>query len=242
MTRRRWLLLGGLIVATLAVAAGIAFLAFRDQARPVTAAYVADLSPGAELYVYDTTGYQEVTALGGARHDYPAETYLTVTPGGCGSLVRWQALRERWWERDMCPGNPSPVGYQDYNEWFGRAELGVFGCTLAGGAPSFEVGSTWSIECTSTDTAELFRFMVTAAETLVVGGGAVDTVHIRIVSETSGKTEGASSVEEWVRPEDGMLIKRTIVDNSTTSSQIGDVAYHEEAEIMLRSLRPAETG
>jgi hypothetical protein len=70
----------------------------------------------------------------------------------------------------------------------------------------------------------------------------VDTVHIRVVSETSGKTDGASSVEEWVRPEDGLLIKRTIVDNSTTSSQIGDVAYHEEAEIMLRSLRPAETG
>ncbi len=200
MTRRRWILFGGLIVATLAVAAGIALLAFRDRARPVTAAYVADLSPGAELYVYDTTGFQEVTALGGARHDYPAETYVTATPGGCGTIVRWQALRERWWEREMCPGNPSPAAYQDFNEWYGVPELGVFGCRLAGGAPSYETGSSWSTECTSSDTAEVFRFLVTGTETIVVGGQQVDTVHVRIVSETSGKTEERRSSKSGCGP------------------------------------------
>jgi hypothetical protein len=241
VTKRRWLWLGGLIVATLAVAAGIAFLAFRDRARPVTAAYVADLS-GGDLYVYQTTGFQEVTALGGARHDYPEDTYLSVTTGGCGSIMRWQALRERWWEKEICPGNPSPVAYQDFNEWFGVPELGVFVCTLGDGAPSYETGATWSTTCTSPDTAEVFRFFVAGPETLTVGGEQVETVHIRIVSETSGKTEGASSAEEWLRPDDGLLIRRTIVDNSTTSSPIGDVAYHEETEMTLRSLRPTETG
>lgn len=142
----------------------------------------------------------------------------------------------------MCPGNPSPVAYQDYNEWFGVSELGLFTCTLAGGVPSYEPGSSWSTECTSSDTAEVFRFLVTGAETLVIGGESVDTVHVRVVSETSGKTQGASSVEQWLRPEDGLIVRWTVVDNSTTSSQIGDVAYHEEAEIVLRSVNPAETG
>jgi len=56
------------------------------------------------VYVYDTKGFEQTNALGGARHDYPAESTITVQHGGCGWTTRWQPLQERWeqWQFLRC--------------------------------------------------------------------------------------------------------------------------------------------
>src|SRR3989304_5823376 len=41
-------------------------------------------------------GSDTAAAVRGARHVYPAETFLTITAAGCGAAARWDALAERW--------------------------------------------------------------------------------------------------------------------------------------------------
>ncbi len=43
----------------------------------------------------DRDDEEEVDALVGSRHAYPSESTITVRPGGCGVLMRWDVLEER---------------------------------------------------------------------------------------------------------------------------------------------------
>ena len=54
------------------------------------------------MYVYDTAGFETTDALTGGRHDYPAQTTITVQDAGCGSVQRWQPLDQRWDETETC--------------------------------------------------------------------------------------------------------------------------------------------
>ncbi len=122
--RRRWLV-AGVVLAALVAATGALLFVFRDRANPVEREDVDStlVTGGGEpgdfgLYLYATDGFESTDALVGSRHDYPAQTYITIQPGGCGTLVRWQALEERWDEWDFC-ADGSLAGWQGYHEWFG---------------------------------------------------------------------------------------------------------------------------
>lgn len=213
-------------------------LAFRDSATPVDAQELIDSGRGA-VYVYETSGFEEVSALGGRRHDYPADSFITIEAADCGVSLRWQVLEERWVDWRFCHGSLTPISYDAFNKWFGRAELGEFTCTEPAGA-GLEQGTVWEIECASTDTTEVYRYLVDGHETLTIGGEAVDTVHIRTVSETSGRTTGGMTVDEWRLADGGWpIVRKAVVDDSVTDSPIGPVTYHEEYTITLRSLLPS---
>ena len=83
-------------------------------------------------------GFEEIDALGGARHDYPTETFLTVQPGGCGTISRWTALAERWDSQELCAGSDGMVvaSYDSFHQWFGRADLQQFSCEPGEGLQS----------------------------------------------------------------------------------------------------------
>ena len=59
-------------------------------------------TPAPGVYVYDTTGFERVSALGGAQHDYPTQTTMTVTENDCGVTVRWAPLEQRFENWTMC--------------------------------------------------------------------------------------------------------------------------------------------
>lgn len=44
------------------------------------------------VYTYDTTGGEQIDALGGAKHSYPASTTITIWDDGCGQRMRWAPL------------------------------------------------------------------------------------------------------------------------------------------------------
>jgi len=236
MSRRRWIVLGVVVFALALLAAGT-FFAFRDSATPVDAQELIDSGRGA-VYVYDTAGFEEVSALGGGRHDYPPDTFLTVAAADCGVSMRWQALEERWEDHRFCDGMVTPITYEVYNEWFGRVELGQFTCSEPVPEPDLSPGATWEFECISPDTTEQVRYLVEGTETLEVGGETVDTVHLRIVSEAQGKTLGTMQIDEWRMPDSWLPVRVIKVDDSVTESLIGDVTYHEEFTLTLRSLQP----
>jgi len=247
--RHVWMVFGGIGLA-LVVAAGAVLFAFRDLATPVgeedisVTVVTGGGAPGDYgLYVYATTGYETTNALAGGRHDYPAETYLTIQPGGCGTLVRWQGLEQRYEEWDFCPDG-GMRGFASFHEWFRVANTDVFDCPEAMPVQG-EPGATWTAECTRVSSQEAgegskaLSYEVVGFETLTVGGQEVETLHVRISGLESGGTEGFSHSDMWFLPGTTLPVRWVEQRNSTTETRIGSVDYAEQFELILTSLHPS---
>ena len=209
-------------------------------APPVT--FVAGNDPGGPgLYTYATVGFEEVDALGGARHDYPEQTFMTVQEGGCGLVVRWTALEERWDEQELCPvdSGMAVARYHSYHEWFGRSDLQEFACgpAIAAAVPA-GVG-TWSYECSNADRTERFEVEGIGNDTLDVSGAEVPVFHVRVTSTLTGQSEGQAQVETWYLEGSTLVVRRIVTRSSVSDSLIGSVAYNEACEINLTSAAPA---
>lgn len=250
-SRKRWLIAGAVVVALLvATGAVLYFVVFRDRATPVESEDVgATLITGAGqpgdfgLYRYTTTGFETTDALAGGRHDYPAETYMTIQPGGCGTLVRWQALKERWEEWDLC-ADAGLAGRQTYHEWFNISNLDVWTCSPA--VPTQDdPGEVATGNCTraATGNAEAaedsLRFEMVGYETLTVGTEQVETLHVRATSSGSGGTVMSRTIDTWILPGTQLVVRQTVQSSSTTQSRVGTVNSHEEYELNLVSLLPS---
>ena len=248
MSRRKQVLIAvGVAGSLLVVGAVVLILAFWDRATPVSAEDVAatldvpvvkEVPGGYGLYVYETSGFETTDALGGARHDYPDETYLTLRPGGCGTLVRWQALEQRWSEWDFCD-DLAVAGWQSFNEWYGVSNHDVWSC----GAPvpmAGEPGEVWEAECAKQNgTTAVNRFEVIGFETLEIGGETVETLHIRQTETQTGETDGTGVTDVWMLPGTPLMVRRTDDSTTLTQSRIGPVEHHEEYVLQLTSIVPS---
>jgi hypothetical protein len=243
--RRKTLIIGGTVLGLALVAGAILAFAFWDRATPVQEEDVAatlDVAVVGEepgdfgLYVFETTGFETTDALGGARHDYPAETFLTLQPGGCGTLVRWQALEQRWSEWDHCE-DLSLAGWQSYHEWFGVGNHDVWSCPepVATAGP---VGDSWEAECAKETGAERIRYEVIGREVLTIGGEEIETLHVRRTDENTGTTLGSGVTDIWTLPGTPLIVQRTVDSTTITESRIGPVEHHEEYTIRLLSVYP----
>jgi len=247
--RRRWLIAGGTLL-TLVVAGAVVLFVFRDRATPANPDEVAaTLVTGAGrpgdfgLYEYATTGYETTDALGGSRHDYPGRTYLTIQPGGCGTLVRWEALQQRWDEWDYCPDG-SLAGRRNYHEWFTIGNLEVWTCSppIPG---SGEPGDTWEGACTRAQGTNVeagedsTAYEVLGYETLAVGDEEVETLHLRTTAAGVGGSDSTDTTDIWVLPGTLLPVRQVAVGSSVSQSRIGPVRYYEEYEIQLVSLYPS---
>lgn len=225
---RRVLIVAGIVVVAALVALVVYLLAFRDTATPVDP---TDLR-GAEVYPYLTTGYEEIDALSGARHDYPALTYLLVTDGSCGPVVRWEALAERWVEWEHCGPDDAATGTRSYHEWFGVPDLEVEVCP----EPMPLVPSdVVTVACVTGDTTETYTITPMGSKAILLGGEEVVVDHVVVTSVLTGGTTGGSRVDLWVLP-GTVLVVRTEVDRHTVSpSRVGDVRYDEVYTLVMES-------
>ena len=200
-------------------------------------AFVVGSAPGDPgLYTYATTGFEEIDALGGARR-----AFLTLQPGGCGTIARWTALEERWDEHELCrsPGGFDAAAYNSFHEWFGQSDLQEFSCGPRGvPAIPLEAGS-WSYECANDARTEVFEVEALTDQAWTVGGDAVDAVLVRIRSTLSGESTGSSKSETWYLPGTSLILFRNSFRTSVNESPIGDVTYTEDYQMNLVSLTPA---
>ena len=246
--RTIWMIGGGLGLAAV-VAGGAVLFAFRDVATPVgeedigITVVTGGGAPGDYgLYTYATTGFESTDALAGGRHDYPANTYLTIQPGGCGELVRWQGLEQRYEEWDFCPDG-SLSGFSSFHEWFKVANTDVWECAGAP-APQTEPGAAWTVECTRAGgeetgvAADTLAYEVVGFETVTVGGEAVETLHVRVRGLERGATRGSSLSDMWLLPGTNLPVRWVEQRDSVSDSRIGEVGYSEQFEATLVSLRP----
>jgi len=239
---------GGAVVFVAVIAVGVLVL-FRDSATPVTreeATFGLDsFESGTEvgdvgLYVYETTGFETASALGGGRHDYPAETFLSVRPGECGTVYRWQALEERWTETYLCE-----EGRLDFttawHKWFGVEDLSDYECDDS--ARLFPIGdeTTWAFMCENPGVTTVhWVYEVIGTEMVDVGGEAVETLHLVATETDIGTTVGTGTHHRWVLIDPYLVVKERVEINNTTESPVGGVDYVEQYEIVLTSLTPSE--
>jgi hypothetical protein len=193
------------------------------------------------VYAYATTGFEEIDALTGARHDYPAETFITVTNTACGVRLRWDVLEERHEEKDLCRTEAGWVlaSGTDYHEWFSVPEVREDVCDESSlYVPLTAVTPPWTFSCASQDRGSDYRGQVVGRETLVIDGEEADAVHVRLTYEDSGAGSGTATIDQWWLDGTPLLLQEVASNSSLNSSAIGDVNYVESYEIVLRSLDP----
>ncbi len=224
---------GGAAVFFAIVAVGVLVL-FRDSATPLSEESTAG------LYVYQTTGFETASALGGGRHDYPAETYLSIVDRDCGTAYRWQALEERWDETLLCDDGRLDSSIS-WHKWFGVEDTSEYVCDES--AHLYPIGdeTTWAFSCENAGVTTVnWVYEVVGMETIGIGGEGVDVLHVMATETDSGTTVGTGTHHRWVLTDPYLVVKERVDIANTTDSPIGGVDYVEQYEIVLTSLSPSE--
>jgi hypothetical protein len=225
----------------------------RDTAEPVSLKQVIEefRSAGSStaaaprsfegVYLYDTIGLEEIDALLGARHEYPPQTTITVTAGGCGILLRWDALEERTTTWEFCPGGDEGwtiAGYREVHAFFGntvrtdyRCEPGSLWWPLDDAR-----GVTWTRRCATGETTETAEGRVVGREP--VGPGGLTGIHLSLETTLEGSTRGTGTFDVWLEESTGFPLRIAFTNDNRTGSAIGDVHYTERVELRLTSLEP----
>lgn len=198
--------------------------------------------PAAGVYVYATDGSERIDILGGATHDYPAETTVTIERTACGLRQRWTPLAERGDDEELCvtdDGLERRV-LRTHHEFFAFGDDTTFTCE-----PGYlvvpadpEPGDSWTTDCTAGSTRLVGRGEVVELTVRRIAGVDVDTVHVRIEEESSGDDEGTSSDDYWFRRSDGLLVERASSVRTRSDSPVGTATYEESFTLRLTSLEP----
>jgi len=194
------------------------------------------------VYPHKTEGYEETDAVGGSRHDYPAESSVVVRHTDCGLITRWQPLRERWDESSFCSvGSTLEIRtFTMYHEFFQKGQQDNYRCPP--GSIVFDrnepIGASWMWHCDSENASVDTQTRVVGIEPMTVDGKTIDTVRMRYELRLTGASEGAQLQERWIDPESGMVLRLRSEVAAKTESPFGRVNYEEKYLIEIKSLTP----
>lgn len=230
--------------ATPSDAAAVTEPAAPDQAPSTTttteAADAVPLAPPG-VYTYATSGGEDLDVLGGAHHDYPDRTTITITPTECGERLRWDALEERWDEMDTCatPAGETLTATRQHHEFFDQTDQREYLCDGGVVRPAADApGTTWRTTCADSDTQISIDSNIVGVESILVGDVTVETTHLQAVSTITGSVRGTARNDVWARRSDGLIVRRIFDVESETDSPVGIAHYQEHYQIDLTSLEP----
>lgn len=198
--------------------------------------------PEEGVYTYATDGGESVDSLGGARHDYPDETTITVRRTGCGYTARWEPLRERWEEFDICRDDDRAWmrTITVYHEFFGHGMRHDYVCgesaTIA--EASSQAGQRWTWECRSDHGSMTTVVEIVGFATRDVGGQPVEAVHVRQRSTMDGDVRGTREADVWYARGSGLELEGTYETDSTVDTPMGPSRYVERFSRTLTDLDP----
>lgn len=199
----------------------------------------AETLPAPGVYVYDTSGYEEVS-IPGSRRDYPSQTTITVQPAGCGVVETWQPFEQHTERTTLCL---SPTGLLMASYF---VEVAFYGqtstTTVVCGADAYVVrdgakaGQTWSFTCSSAQVKAANEVTFIGLETIDVAGRPILTRHVHIDTSTIGAkgARGNSPADYWFAAGGPELLVR----NTGTVRSDGSVSYTETYDLELRSTEP----
>ena len=253
--RRRTLAAVTILAAVLAAAAAVWLLAIRPRTEPVPigeavttfraapagGATAAGL-PRAGVYVYATTGSEQVDALTGETHRYPARTAVTVAGTACGFVETWSPIRGRSAAATTCRagGGLAQRRLVDRHTFLGVAATRAYRCTPTSWElpPRPRPRLAWAGRCVSKEIRTASRGRVIGLERVVVGGRTVAAVHLRTAYRQAGESRGGGVRDVWRRRPDGLLLRVRAGEEDVTGSPVGDVTYTERYSLALTGLTP----
>lgn len=258
--RRRWIVAAVAAALVVVVAGGVwsylhpgtspvpvrdAIDRFRkdDAGSPIAEAEAAERLPEPGVYVYATTGFERLDALGGSRHAYPAQTTMTVERNGCGIRERWAPLEQRWQEYQRCwrGGGQALLADTGHHEFFRQSATRTFACEDGVWLlpPEADIGSTWTKRCHNADGIDTTRRgRVVGSPTIRVGGKDVRTIHVRYDDIITGASEGTAALDWWVDQRTGLTVRIVQRVDTRNDSPIGRVGFHDEYRLALTSTTP----
>ena len=208
-------------------------------ATPVPSS-ISAITPG--VYRYRTTGGEGVDAVGGTSHDYPNETALTVTASDCGVWLRWDLLKERREEWQLCITDDGvalqPVGTV-YHEFYGVGEIEQLSCDRAVVVvPLTDSAPPVALECMLADLPWLPVWEVLGRDTVAIDGSDVPAWHVRMTIDDTDEYPEQTVIDWWLAA-NGLPLRMSSTTSSTSASDlVGDVRYEEQYMAELDSLEP----
>lgn len=248
----RTLLFGVAVIAAVAIAGPLVWrMTLRDTAEPASVdealrrfrdeAAQNDGRIPSGVYLYDTSGSEYVSALGGRRHRYPARSTITISRSPCGVSLRWDVLTTRFNELTVCSnGEALRLGrWSEQHEFFGRVDRSDWRCEATPWLPrDLSPGSESRLLCRSADSTQQGTVTVVGEESVQVGASLVRAVRIRAEARESGDARGDLVDEHWLEPETGLPLRIVYRVRTLNSSLIGDVTFEERYDLRLASLEP----
>ena len=193
------------------------------------------------VYTFTTEGYEVTNALGGARHDYPKETPVTMRRSACGWTQRWQPLAERWDESELCRTDTGMDvrKFTTYHEFFQKSQQQQFDCPPGSTVHRRDAGpgATWQWRCVSGPSAIETVVTVVGPEPVVVEGKEIAAMRVHYESTMTGGNRGTQKQDRWIRSDGLNLRIKTDIDTEA-DSPFGPVHYEEHYVITLASLTP----
>ncbi len=212
-----------------------------EAAATETASAPRGAIPEPGVYVYDTDGFEKVSALGGAEHQYPKQTTITVTSTECGMDARWSPLEQRFEDWHMCTDGTgiAMAAFTTHHEFFGQTEERKYACDgvyvrPVSDAPGFVAHGA----CSSKSDQARATSTVIGHESVEVQGTAVDAVHVQFDHVVSGSATGTQKGDIWVRASDGLVLRYITVIDGDADSVIGPTHFNEEVNLRLAELAP----
>ncbi len=206
---------------------------------PTSTVPAPPVQPAPGVYEYTTTGGDQVDALGGASHQYPATSTITVTVDGCATTQRWAPAEERWDEATTCAEADGLhlQRFVSFHRFFGGDDLETYACDGEPRTPGAAAGTTWTARCVAGDETATYRGSVVGTEQATLGGSTVAVDHV-VVTIDDGDARDTQRTETWYLAGTDLVVRRVSDIATTESSPVGDVHYTEHYEIVLSSLAP----
>jgi hypothetical protein len=199
----------------------------------------APVQPAPGVYRYTTTGSDSVDALGGASHQYPATSTITVTAEGCATTQRWAPAEERWDEITSCAdGNGVQLQrFVAFHRFFGSDDVETSTCNGAPRPIGAPAGTAWVTQCLTGDDTDTRTGTVVGTEQMTVDGAPVSVEHVAVTID-DGDARDTQRTETWYLAGTDLVVRRVSDIATTEGSPVGDVDYTEHYEIALDSLSP----
>jgi hypothetical protein len=196
------------------------------------------------VYVYATTGHETADAgVPTARHDYPAQTTMTVTHGGgCGAHVRWDATADRWDDvADCVSANASRItAYTSFHRFFGQSERRDYTCSGTSylRPPSTKPGYRWAFDCVTKGAKAHTEAVLVGTERVAAGDGTVDALHVKFDTTLTGSSKGTNPSEFWLVVDQPFVVRQAGRVDADVTTEFGTIRYHEEYDLRLTSRTP----
>lgn len=255
---RTFLFIGVVVIAAAAIAAVLWTRAGADETTKVDVAKVAaearkdrgatkeraGLRPEPGTYRYAVDGYDEVSALGGSKHEYDSEVPAIVElRSGCEWTIEFLYAEERRVKSTFCTTAEGTRMLQTANtvEFFGVGQTDLQKCdarawiTTAAGTP----GTKQNFTCKNDDRSVAHASVVagSAGAPKLDGVAAGDLIHVRDEFTITGNTTGTTSNDAWYLAS-GLPVAFTEKSTTRSKSPLGDTDYIIDSKVELVSTKP----